>query len=253
MVSVNEFGEPVVELRNVWFAYDREPVLKDITLSVPRGSFLGIVGPNGSGKTTLVKLLVGLARPQQGQVLLFGKDQGQFKDWAKIGYVPQKTPSLSTFPATVREIVATGRTPLRGLFRFHNRSDRRHVEEAIALVGLTKVADRPVSQLSGGQQQRVLMARALASQPLLLILDEPTVGVDTNTQQQFYSLLRRLRQDLGLTTIMISHDIGVVTSEVTHVACLNQRIYFHGPVTEFDPQSLSRVYGHPVTVLSHDH
>lgn len=244
---------PVVELKNIWFSYDQGPVLEDVSLSVTKGSFLGIVGPNGSGKTTLLRIILGLLTPQRGRVILFGIDQTQFRDWSRIGYVPQKAPSLNSFPATVREIVLTGRTPIRGFFRFYNRDDTRSVAEALELVGLTSLAHRPITKLSGGQQQRVLLARALAGKPELLILDEPTEGVDSAAQKQFYALLQRLRHEFNLTIIMVSHDIGVVTEQVSHLACLNRRLFFHGPPKEFNLDKLSDVYGHPVTVLTHNH
>lgn len=244
---------PVVELSNVWFSYNGKPVLQDVSLTVTAGSFLGILGPNGSGKTTLVRIIVGLARPFKGNVFLFGVEQGKFRDWSKIGYVPQKTPAMGTFPASVREVVASGRTPQRGFFKPLTRGDFQLIDEAIELVGLTRQANQPITELSGGQQQRVLIARALAGEPQLLVLDEPTVGVDATSQEQFYALLRRLRQERNITIIMVSHDVGVITNEVSHLACLNRRLYFHGPPAEFDPESLSQVYGHPVSVVSHDH
>nr|PZN37152.1 MAG: zinc ABC transporter ATP-binding protein [Bacillota bacterium] len=246
--------EPVVELEHVWFSYGGEPVLQDISLTVGRGDFVGIVGPNGSGKTTLLRLILGLQPPQQGRIRLFGQDLSSFRRWDRVGYVPQKATSFnSDFPATVREVVLTGRIAPRGLFRPLGRKDRELADRALALVGLEAYADRPIGRLSGGQQQRVFIARALAGQPELLILDEPTVGVDAAAQQQFYALLRRLREELGITILLVSHDIGAVTTEVSHLACLNRRLFFHGPPEQFPTEDLSDFYGHPVTPVAHGH
>lgn len=244
----------LMELSHVSFAYDREPVLQDVSLTVGKGDFLGIVGPNGSGKTTLLRIILGLQQPQGGQVRLFGHDLTAFRQRWRIGYVPQKAASYNSgFPASVREAVLTGRIPQRGLFRWLTRADRRLADEALDRVGMLPYANRPIHALSGGQQQRVFIARALASQPELLILDEPTVGVDTAAQEQFYVLLRRLRQEVGMTIILVSHDIGVVTAEVSHLACLNRRLFFHGPPGQFDAHHLTDLYGHPVAVVSHSH
>lgn len=244
----------VVHLNHLQFAYGREPILQDVTLRVGKGDFLGIVGPNGSGKTTLLRIILGLQPPQFGVVQLFGQDLAVFRQWYRVGYVPQKAASFnSDFPATVREVVLTGRTAQRGLFRPLGRRDRELTDGAIEMVGMMPYAHRPMGHLSGGQQQRVFIARALVSQPELLILDEPTVGVDASAQEQFYALLRRLRQEMGLTIILVSHDIGVVTSQVSHLACLNRRLFFHGPPEQFDASDLSDLYGHPVTVMQYRH
>lgn len=247
--------EPVLQLENVTFNYGNTMVLDNIRLSVCRGDFLGIVGPNGSGKSTLLKIVLGLLRPAAGHVRLFGNDLSSFRDWSRIGYVPQKATAFSHgFPATVHEVVLSGLTGHLGLFRRPGRREQNRVDSVLADVGVTDLQSRLVGELSGGQQQRVLIARVLVSQPELLILDEPTVGVDLEAQARFYSLLAELRQQNNLTLIMVSHDIGVVTEHVTSVACLNKKLYFHGTASEFcSGNTLALVYGPNARVLHHAH
>ncbi|MEW4325060.1 metal ABC transporter ATP-binding protein [Rossellomorea marisflavi] len=248
---------PVIKIEDVSFRYERERVLEEINLSVPQGAFLGIVGPNGSGKSTLLKLMLGLLRLRQGKIELFGTPLQKFKDWSRIGFVSQKANSFNTgFPATVFEVVASGLTKKAGLFRRISHQHKQDVLEAIESVGMEAFARRNIGELSGGQQQRVFIARALVSKPDIMILDEPTVGVDSQNVQTFYEMLERLNKDLGITLVLVTHDIGTITSKVTHVACLNKQLHFHGDTEEFEKQKddeLSSFYGHDVHVLNHDH
>ncbi|WP_110111361.1 metal ABC transporter ATP-binding protein [Bacillus sp. CGMCC 1.16541] len=250
-------SESVIEIENVSFRYDRQVVLEDINLSIPKGSFLGLVGPNGSGKSTLIKCILGLHKPYKGTVRLFGKDIQKFRDKSQIGYVSQKANSFNTgFPATVFEVVSTGLTSKIGLFRFMNSEHKKKVLKAIEAVGMTEFVNRNIGELSGGQQQRVFIARALVSEPELLILDEPTVGVDSQNVHNFYSLLESLNKDHGITLLLVTHDVGTITEKVTHVACLNKHLHFHGKAKEFEhlcEHELSMFYGHHVHVLTHDH
>ncbi|MFC4320799.1 metal ABC transporter ATP-binding protein [Litchfieldia salsa] len=249
--------EPILEISNVTFRYEERNVLEDINIVVPRGAFLGLVGPNGSGKSTLLKCILGLVKPQQGKIKLFGIDRSKFKEKYKIGFVSQKANSFNTgFPATVFEVVASGLTSKIGLFRFLSTEDKKKVRESIEAVGMSEFIDQNIGELSGGQQQRVFIARALVSDPELLILDEPTVGVDAQTVQGFYQLLEELNKNLELTLILVTHDVGTVSEKVTHVACLNKHLHFHGNASEFDEfkaQDLSELYGHHVKVITHDH
>jgi zinc transport system ATP-binding protein len=246
--------EAVLTMENVSFSYTRQPVLEDISLTVYAGDFLGIVGPNGSGKSTLLKLILHLLRPTAGRILLFGTEQSQFRQWTQVGYVPQKATAFHHgFPATVREVVQSGLTASLGLFRRPGASGRKRVDEALEQVGVSGLRDRIIGELSGGQQQRVLIAKALVSGPRLLILDEPTVGVDLQAQEQFYSLLATLRLQ-GMTLVMVSHDIGVVTEHVGSVACLNRKLYFHGPPADFVARGiLGDAYGAAARILHHAH
>lgn len=247
----------VLEINNVSFRYDEQNVLENVNLSVPSGAFLSLVGPNGSGKSTLLKCILGLLRFQTGSIELFGTDVQKFKEWHKIGFVSQKANSFNSgFPATVFEVVSTGLTSKIGLFKFFDNSHNKKVLESVEAVGMTEYLHQNIGELSGGQQQRVFIARALVSEPELLILDEPTVGVDAKTVQNFYQMLDDLNKRLGITLILVTHEVGTVSDKVTHVACLNKHLHFHGSTKEFDQvkdQELSQFYGHHLHLLTHDH
>lgn len=248
-------ANPIVELRDVSFAYGRDLVLDRVSLTVARGEYLGLIGPNGSGKTTLLRLMLGLLPAQQGEVLLFDTPVRRFSQRWRVGYVAQKAASFnSAFPATVAEVVATGLVPRRGLLRRFTAADRRSVDLALDRVGMLPFKDRLIGRLSGGQQQRVFIARALVSRPELLILDEPTVGVDASAEAQFYQLIRSLRTEMGLTVILVSHDIGAVAHEVSALACLNRRLFYHGSPAGFGTEEqLCELYGHQVLRIHHHH
>jgi zinc transport system ATP-binding protein len=255
MASTAADRATIAELEHVTFSYGAERVLDDVTLRVRRGDFLGIIGPNGSGKTTLLRLLLGLLPPERGGVRLFGTDIRQFREWQRLGYVPQKAVAFeSKFPASVLEIVMSGRCGRAGLGRRFDADDRQVALGALETVGMVSVRDRLIGRLSAGQQQRVFIARALAGAPDLLILDEPTVGVDIDAQEQFYSLLRRLNRDLGTTLVLVSHDIGVVAAEVTQLACLNRTLVFHGPPEEaIRSGALTQLYRPESLMVAHRH
>ncbi|WP_442857082.1 metal ABC transporter ATP-binding protein [Bacillus sp. FJAT-45037] len=245
----------VVEIKDVSFRYGHRHVLENITLPIKQGAFLGLVGPNGSGKSTLIKLILGLKRPERGEVYLFGERVDKFKQWDKIGFVSQKANSFNSgFPATVFEVVSMGLYGKVGMFRFLNRKHKEKVRQAIASVNMTEYMKQNIGELSGGQQQRVFIARALVSDPQLLILDEPTVGVDAKSVKSFYDMLSTLNREKGITLLLVTHDIGAMTDHVTDVACLNKNIHFHGNSKEFeDNQDLSSFYGHDVHLLTHNH
>ncbi|MCP8967147.1 metal ABC transporter ATP-binding protein [Ectobacillus ponti] len=250
--------EYMIEIDHLSFRYENQNVLEDIHLQVPKGSFLGLVGPNGSGKSTLLKCILGILKLKEGSIRLFGTDIRRFKEWDKIGYVSQKANSFNSgFPATVFEVVSMGLVSKTGLFRFFNKEQKEKVRAAIEAVGMSEFVDRNIGELSGGQQQRVFIARALVSEPELLILDEPTVGVDAENVQNFYTMLGHLNEDLGITLLMVTHDIGAITDKVTHVACVNKHLFFHGDTEAFNElktADLSPFYGHHVHVIDHhDH
>ncbi|WP_240376630.1 metal ABC transporter ATP-binding protein [Bacillus piscicola] len=252
MLPVNQ--QTVLETDNVSYRYSKQPVLENVSMEIKKGSFLGLVGPNGSGKSTLIKILLGLIAPDAGEIRLFGTPLKKFKHWEKIGYVSQKANSFNSgFPATVQEVVAMGLYGQMGLFRFLNKTHKRKIENALEQVGMSDYKKRTIGELSGGQQQRVFIARALVSEPDILILDEPTVGVDAQSVQQFYTLLSTLNIEKGMTLLLVTHDVGVMTRYVSHVACLNRILHFHGTSEEFEEQNLSSVYGHDVTMITHGH
>ena len=245
---------PFVELEDVDFDYGAGPVLERINLTVEAGDFLGIIGPNGSGKTTLLRIILGLLPPTRGAVRLFGHPPGAFGQWGRLGYVPQKATLDPSLPVTVREVVATGLLPSLGLFGRLGVAARRRIEEVLGQVGMAAQASSRIGVLSPGQQQRVLIARALVSKPELLILDEPTGGVDPEAQTSFYALLQHLNRERDVTLILVSHDIGVVAKEVTKLACLNRRLIFHGRPGDFlSDAALTALYGPAVRVVTHEH
>ena len=246
-------GDPLISVDDVTFGYGEVPVLESVSIDVEPGSFLGLVGPNGSGKSTLLDLMLGLRRPDEGTVSLFGEPAHKCDAGERIGYVAQDaTKAARDMPITVREVVEMGRYPRRLFGRF-SAADRQAIEDALEQVGITDLASRRVGRLSGGQRQRVFIARALASEADLLALDEPTVGVDAESREEFYGLIHDLNAT-GLTVILIEHDIGVVTTHATDVACLNRQLFFDGDPEEFvETDALSQAYGKDQHILQHDH
>ncbi len=254
MQSINH-SENILELDNISFAYQKELVLKNINLSLHKGDYLGVIGPNGGGKTTLLKIMIGLLKPNEGTVKIFGTDIKNFKEWSKIGYVPQKATNFDVnFPVTVEEVVSMGRYAQRGLLKSLNAHDKQKVRNSLEQVEMVEYKDRQITDLSQGQQQRVFIARSLASEPEVIFLDEPTVGVDIKAQEQFYTLLQKLNKILRLTLVLVSHDIDVVTSEATELACINQELVYHGEPKEFIKKDyLTKLYGKGVKFILHGH
>ncbi|GGN98845.1 MULTISPECIES: metal ABC transporter ATP-binding protein [Haloarcula] len=235
-------ADPVVELADVGFGYTSARVVEDISLRVGPGEYVAVVGPNGSGKSTLMQLMLGLLRPDSGTARLFGEPAHAFDDGARIGYVAQHASASKEMPITVREVVRMGRYPHVGFGRL-SAADHRIVDQALDTVGMYDFADRRVTQLSGGQRQRAFIARALASDADLLVLDEPTVGVDAESVDAFYGLLESLHAD-GITVLLIEHDLRAVTEHAARVVCLNREIYFDGPTDEFvESDALARAFG----------
>jgi zinc transport system ATP-binding protein len=228
----------VLELRKVSFNYGYQEVLREADLIVRRGDFLGVVGLNGSGKTTLIKIALGLLKPNSGNIMVFGRDIASFRDWPKIGYVSQKTNNMDDiFPATAWEVVLSGRSARAGLFRRLKSRDREAAADALKIVGMSDEKDLPLKHLSGGQQQRVFIARALAAGPELLIMDEPTAGVDLPAQEKLCELLERLNREMGLTIILVSHDLALISKHASRIAYLNGNITCYRSPEEFFARS----------------
>ncbi|WP_163529173.1 metal ABC transporter ATP-binding protein [Halobacillus ihumii] len=250
-------NDKIIEIDHVSFKYDAEWIVQDVDLSIEKGQFLGLVGPNGSGKSTLIKLMLGLVKPDQGKIRLFGQELRHFNQWQEVGFVSQKANSFNSgFPATVLEVVKTGLVSRIGAFRFFNRKHKEKAMNALEIVGMEDYAESSIGELSGGQQQRVFIARALVSDPSLLILDEPTVGVDAKHVANFYDLLAKLNREQGISLLMVTHDIGTITEHATHVACMNKSVHFHGVSEEykgFEEGNLNQLYGHSVQPLTHNH
>lgn len=248
-------GTPLINLHNISYQYEQTKALTDINLTIAEGDFLAIIGPNGSGKSTLLKIILGLLKPTKGEVLLFGKPVTQFKDKERIGYVSQKSNSFNTgFPATVTEVVRSGLVKKTGLFHRYPAKVGKLVKQALKSVGMDEFSMKNIGDLSGGQQQRVFIARALISNPNILILDEPTVGVDSKNVKSFYNMLSHLNREHNITIVLVTHDVDAVSKSISHVACLNQRIHFHGFKNEMDQMSdeqLEAWYGHAVRKVDH--
>lgn len=224
---------PAVQLADVSFAYRTGVrVLENVSLEVAHGEFVAIAGPNGGGKTTLLRLILGLERPSSGTVRVFGKPVGAGRPGQRIGYLPQRAHLGGEAPVTVREVVSAGRLAPAGMWGPLRRHDRDAVRQAIHTVGLAQQADAPLRTLSGGMQQRAFIAKALASEPSLLVLDEPTTGVDAESQESLAGLLDTLRTDLGVTVLYVSHEFGAVEHVVGRLVLVRGRIVFDGPPSE---------------------
>ncbi|OFO35580.1 metal ABC transporter ATP-binding protein [Staphylococcus sp. HMSC055H07] len=245
---------PVFELKNVNYYYDHKKVLENINIKINKGEFLAIVGPNGAGKSTLLKLILGLLPLQSGEIFVEGIDFKNKKTSIKLSYVSQKANAFNSgFPASVKEVVLSGLTKTKRLFQTFNSKDNEKVIKVLERLNISDLIHKNIAELSGGQQQRVMIARALISEPAVLVLDEPTNGIDAKHVSEFYNTLDQLKQE-GITIILVTHDIGVVADTATEVACLNKHLHFHGTTDEFkslDEVEISKIYGHPVRFVDH--
>jgi ABC-type Mn2+/Zn2+ transport system ATPase subunit len=244
-------SEPAIVFDDVWFAYGATPVLEAVSFAVATARFTALIGPNGAGKTTLLHLVLGLIRPRHGRVLAFGRPIAEREP---IGYIPQRVRVPRGFPVTVRELVLMGRYGRIGLGRRPARRDRQIAERALERVGLGDLAERPFGALSGGQQQQVLIARALTGEPRLLLLDEPTTGLDPAAREAFYNLCCELQREVGMTLIAASHDIDAVARHADTVVLINRRVLAIGPPEEvLGSEALRAAYRFPATHGRGDH
>lgn len=245
----------VIHFDHATIYYRDRLALEGVTLGVGRGEFLGIIGPNGSGKTTFLKAILGLVSPAGGSVRVFdcACDRLRCEHRARIGYLPQKDAIDPHFPITVSETVMMGRYSSIGLFRYPGRSDRGIVQDALEAVDLLAEARTPLGELSGGQQQRVMIARALAQRPEILLLDEPTTGIDAPTQHAIMDLITRLHRDLRLTILFVTHDINLISPIADRLVLLNTRLYAAGPpASVLTREILTQVYGADVVLADHE-
>ncbi len=238
--------EPVITVENLWAGYGTTSVLENINLRVESHDFVGLIGPNGGGKTTLLKVLLGLIKPQRGKVKILGRSVEQGRRY--VGYVPQWLEFDRAFPVRVLDVVRMGRLGRGKLFRRYHSQDEAIVRQSLEQVGMDDLGNRPLGDLSGGQRQRVYIARAVASQPQILLLDEPTANVDSKMQKSIYELLGELNQTM--TIVMISHDLGAISRYVKTVGCLNRSLHYHQD-RSITPQMIEATYQCPVDLIAH--
>jgi zinc transport system ATP-binding protein len=235
-----------VEIKNIYVKFEDNVVLEDVSLPVPEGEFLGIIGPNGGGKTTLLKIILGLIKPDSGSVEIFGSPISQNQHF--VSYVPQYSVFDLTYPISVFDVVLTGRLNRKKILGSYNKEDKNIAMQSLELVGLVDLRERLVGSLSGGEKQRVLIARALAKQPKVLLLDEPTASIDAASGNNFYSILQNLNENM--TIILVSHDIGAVSQNVKKIACLNRNLVFHD-TKELTHEMVEAAYHCPVDLIAH--
>lgn len=228
---------------NVSFSYDQHLIIENVNLEIETLDFIGILGPNGGGKTTLLKLLLGIIKPDSGEVII--------KEGTKIGYVPQFTTFNRDFPIKVFDVILMGRLDDKvKAFHKYSKSDRTFVDNIITRLGIEPLKEKHISNLSGGQMQKVLIARALATEANLLVLDEPSASLDSESKNEIYHLLRDINSTTGI--LIVSHDIGVISSYVKNIACLNRSLHYHGG-SEGAAGALEKAYGCPIDLIAHGH
>lgn len=231
----------IVNFDDVTFSYNKELALKGVSFSLKKGDYFAILGPNGSGKTTLLKIMLGIIFPNKGSIFLQGKKTREVKNFSFIGYVPQHVSQTKfQFPVSVREVVFSGRTPKSKIFSRFKKEDKLAVDKAMEVTGIKNYQEKKMDELSGGQKQKVFIARALAGEPLILVLDEPFAGVDSSSKADFYNLLQKLNRELKVTILLTSHDIDEVSKEAKNILFLNQSVIYCGPSESFDKKLVER-------------
>jgi len=237
---------PVIELSHVTFRFNRHPVLDDISLDIHQGEFHAIIGPNGGGKTTLLKIMLGLLEPHAGSVQILGESVRKNRRY--LGYVPQFRTFDFRYPISVREMVLSGRLGHTEKKLRYGPRDYATADDALKTMGIADIADREIADISGGQRQRAIIARALVGHPRVLLLDEPTVYVDTPTATRFYDIIADLRKEM--TIVLVTHDVGALPPDITTVSCLNHHIFTHD-AREITAEMIGAVYPCPVDLIAH--
>lgn len=245
----------VITVNNLSVMYEKECVFSDISFSVEKGDYIALAGPNGSGKSTLIKTILSLVKPIHGSVFLFDKPLGDFKDWDKIGYVPQKLNLSQYFPATVKEVVAMGLVSKQSYFSKIKKVDLERIDYLLNLMEIQQLKDKNINELSGGQLQRAIIARALVSNPELLILDEPTTALDPNTRERFFITLKDLNMSDNVTIILITHDTGGAGQYAKKLMYFDSKIVFYGTFDDFcSSESMSSYFGYNSQhIICHKH
>lgn len=248
-----KFKVPIFDVKDLNFIVRGQIILSNVSFEIFEGEYIAIIGPNGGGKTTLIRMLLGLEKPTSGEIKIFGKKLSEFKEWYKIGYVPQRATLVDeNFPATVEDIVKMGRIARRGIFAWMSVEDKEMVKDAMVKMDILDLKDKMVGTLSGGQRQRVMIARALASAPKILILDEPNTGVDMVSQQRFYTLLAKLNKKENITILFITHDIGVIADDIGRLFTINQKATIcDNPKKMLSCEEVSDLYGIDAHALHH--
>lgn len=250
-----KFLAPVFEVSDLNFEISNQKILESVSMKIFTGEYDAIIGPNGGGKTTLIRMLLGLQSPTSGSIKIFGQDIKKFQGWHKIGYVPQRATLIDTsFPATVLDVVLMGRASKSGFFRRYGKEDKKVAYDAMRHMDVMDLSDKMIGSLSGGQRQRVMIARALASNPTVLILDEPNTGVDKNSQHLFYALLRDLNKKKNLTILFITHDVGVIVDDIDRVFAVNRTLSAcNNPKEAISCDDMSKLYATNAHLLYNHH
>ncbi len=244
---MSEINNNIVELKNVSVSLDGQIILEDINFTLKEKEFLTIIGPNGGGKTTILKIILGLIKPDNGSISVFGTNPCKSTSAGKfIGYLPQHINSDLKFPVNVFDVVLIGR--YNGLFKRYSEEDKQKVTEALKITGMENFKDRQIGKLSGGQMQRVFLARALVRDPKLLLLDEPTASADPEMQQSFYKLIKELNEKMAI--VIVTHDVSAVLQYGKSVACVNRKLYYHGE-KEGAIGKLQEAYKCPIELIAH--
>ncbi len=238
--------KPVIEIKNLWFSFNGEPVLQDVHFTLYRNEFLAMIGPNGGGKTTLLKLMMGLFEADRGEIRIFGRSPKQAAH--RIGYVPQDIHINKNFPISVFDVVLMGRLKSGVSWSHHKKDDRIAAQLSLEKVEMEQFKNRHIDELSGGQRQRIFIARALVTEPEILILDEPTASIDAKGQTEIYTILKDLNEKV--TILVVSHDILALSSYIKSVACVNRRVHFH-EAAEVTEEMLEVAYQCPVELIAH--
>lgn len=233
-----------VELKDVSLKYNDQSVLDDVKLKIEDKDFMAIIGPNGGGKTTLLKIILGVMKPDYGEVMVYGQEPAHARKI--IGYLPQNISFDHDFPINVFNTVLSGR--YHGLFKGYNEEDNIAVMKALKDMNIFDLSNRQLGKLSGGQLQRVFIARAIVKEPKLLLMDEPMASIDPEMQNSFYNLLNKLKDKM--TIVLVSHDVGMVSTNVDKIACLSRKLYYHGPV-EDSADGLEEIYKCPIELITH--